>query len=86
MTPTTRVKQVEQVQEIRNLCRLMMEQHEDILRIISDKIDALEVGLTVAYAEETDGIKPLNAISSDGCYKVKNEAAASSGKGRNHAK
>ena len=51
---TSRTEQVKQVQELRNLCRLMVEQQQDILQDISDKLDALEVDLTVSYAEEND--------------------------------
>lgn len=46
--------QVKQVQELRQLCRLMMEQQEGFLRQISDRLDALETDLTVTYAEEAD--------------------------------
>ena len=45
-------RQIQQVHELRELCRLMVEQQEDALRLISDKLDVLEVNLTVAYAEE----------------------------------
>ena len=94
MTQTTsRAKQVEQVQEIRNLCRLMMEQFEDTARIISDKIDALEVDLTVAYAEEASEIQ-LNANNttnvtssniSNNCASTDNKVYMLSEEGEGHA-
>jgi len=31
----------------------MVEQQENVLRLISDKLDDLESGLTVSYAEES---------------------------------
>ena len=48
----TRTNQIQQVQELRQLCRLMMEQQESVLMAISEKLDALEIELTVAYAVE----------------------------------
>ena len=56
---TSRTEQVKQVQELRNLCRLMVEQQQDILQQISYKLDALEINLTVSYAEE-NGDKATN--------------------------
>jgi len=38
-------KQIKQVKELRELCRTMVEQQEEILRMISDKLDALELDL-----------------------------------------
>ena len=52
MTPRT--SQIMQLHEIRQLCRSMMEQQEDFLRLISDKLDMLEVDLSVSYAEEIE--------------------------------
>ena len=35
-------EKIVQIRNIRALCRLMTEQHESILRLISDKLDELE--------------------------------------------
>jgi hypothetical protein len=53
---TTRTEQVQQVQVIREICRLMVERQEDYLRLISDALDTLEVSLFVSYAEESWGV------------------------------
>ena len=36
---------VNQVRNLRNLCQLMVEQQENVLRLISDKLDAFEAEL-----------------------------------------
>ena len=51
-------EQVKQVQELRQLCKSMMEQQMGLFQRVSDKLDALELDLAVSYAEEMEGGAP----------------------------
>ena len=82
MEATSRTKQVRQVQEIRDLCRQMVEQQEDILRAISEKLDALEVDLTVLYAEEI-GVE-VDAVDAAGIPDSSTSTSISTSKGGLH--
>ena len=59
---TTRTEQirgqVKQVQELRQLCKSMMEQQLGFFQCASDKLDALELDLDVSYAEVAEGGAP----------------------------
>lgn len=44
--------QVKQVQDIKILCQLLVNQHESVLRIISDRLDELEADLYDSFAGE----------------------------------
>jgi hypothetical protein len=46
----SRALQAQQISEIKTLCNLLSEQQIGLLRIISDKIDALEANLSVSDA------------------------------------
>jgi hypothetical protein len=46
----SRALQTQQVKEIKTLCNLLSEQQSGLLRIITDKIDALEADLSVPDA------------------------------------
>ena len=46
--------QAKQVNAIKELCKLMLEQQESVLRLISDKLDELEANLSGTDAN-TDG-------------------------------
>jgi DNA-binding ferritin-like protein len=39
-------EQIEQVRNLREICRLMVEQQEKMLKLISDKLDELEADLS----------------------------------------
>jgi len=42
----------EQVRDIRSLCQLLVEQQEDVLRLISDELDRLEAVLSESSADK----------------------------------
>jgi len=44
--------QAKRVQDIRNLCKLFVEQQEGVLTLISDMLDELEADLSVSDAKE----------------------------------
>jgi len=46
--------QAQQVREIRNLCKLFVEQQDGILQLISDKLDELDAGLSVSDAGDKE--------------------------------
>jgi len=46
--------QVKRVQDVRNLCKLFVEQQECVLTLISDMLDELEADLSVSDVNEGD--------------------------------
>ena len=48
----TKSAQVKQVRDIRNLCKLFVEQQEGVLTLISDMLDELEANLSDSDADE----------------------------------